>query len=43
MALIASTGMVDKPAMIKYGLIVTVISSVILALLFYGLTLAGLI
>ena len=43
LALIASTGMVEKPAMIKYGLIVTIASSVVLALFFYGLTLAGLI
>jgi sodium-dependent dicarboxylate transporter 2/3/5 len=43
MALIASTGIVDKSAMIKYGLIVTVISSLVLALLFYGLILAGFI
>lgn len=43
MALIASTGIVDKQDMIKYGLIVTVVSSVVLALLFYGFTLAGLI
>jgi sodium-dependent dicarboxylate transporter 2/3/5 len=43
MALIASTGMIDKSAMMKYGLIVTVVSSVVLALFFYALTLAGLI
>jgi sodium-dependent dicarboxylate transporter 2/3/5 len=43
MALLASTGMVDKSDMIKYGLIATVVSSVILALFFYALTVAGLI
>jgi len=43
MALIAATGIVSKGDMMRYGLIVTVISSVVLALLFYGLTAAGLI
>lgn len=43
MALIASTGMVDKGDMIRYGLIMTVVSSLALALLFYGGTLAGLV
>jgi solute carrier family 13 (sodium-dependent dicarboxylate transporter), member 2/3/5 len=43
MALIASTGIIDKSVMFKYGLIVTVVSSVVLALFFYLLTLAGLI
>ncbi|HSO20778.1 MAG TPA: DASS family sodium-coupled anion symporter [Desulfosarcina sp.] len=43
MALIAATGMVDKPTMIKNGLVVTLASSVVLALFFYGLTVVGLI
>lgn len=43
MALIASTGIVGRGEMIRYGLILTVISSVVLAVLFYGFTLAGLI
>lgn len=43
MALIASTGIVGRGEMLRYGLILTVISSVVLAVLFYGFTLAGLI
>ena len=43
MALISSTGMIDKIAMIKYGLIVTIVSSLVLALLFYGFILANFI
>jgi len=41
MALLASTGIVDKSSMIRYGLIVTVVSSLVLALLFYGFILIG--
>lgn len=37
MALIASTGIVDNKDMLRYGLILTLISSIILALLFYVL------
>lgn len=43
MALIAASGIVSKGHMMRYGLIVTVVSSVVLALLFYGLTTIGLI
>jgi sodium-dependent dicarboxylate transporter 2/3/5 len=43
MALIAATGIVEKAVMLKYGLVMTAVSSVILALFFYGLTVAGLI
>lgn len=37
MALIASTGIVDNKDMLRYGLVLTLISSIILALLFYVL------
>jgi len=39
MALIASTGIINRKEMIRYGLILTVISSAVLALFFYILVL----
>ena len=39
MALIASSGIVERRDMMRYGLIVTLISSLILAIFFYGLSL----
>jgi sodium-dependent dicarboxylate transporter 2/3/5 len=41
MALISATGIVDGREMIRLGIIITVISSVVLSLLFYVLTLGG--
>jgi solute carrier family 13 (sodium-dependent dicarboxylate transporter), member 2/3/5 len=43
MALMAATGIVSKSKMLNYGLIVTIASSIILALLFYLLALVGFI
>ena len=43
MALISETGIVDRGEMIRYGLILTVLSSAVLILVFYALTLLGLI
>lgn len=37
MALVSATGIIDSAEMLRYGLIVTLISSVVLALFFYGL------
>ncbi len=41
MALLASTGMVERGAMMRYGLIMTIVSSLVLAGLFYLMILAG--
>jgi sodium-dependent dicarboxylate transporter 2/3/5 len=41
MALISATGIVDGKEMIRLGIIITVISSVVLSLLFYILALGG--
>jgi sodium-dependent dicarboxylate transporter 2/3/5 len=41
MALISATGIVDGKEMIRLGIIITVISSIVLSLLFYVLTLGG--
>ncbi|MCW3991236.1 MAG: anion permease, partial [Candidatus Bathyarchaeota archaeon] len=41
MALISATGIVDKEEMVRLGIIITVISSVVLSLLFYVLALGG--
>jgi sodium-dependent dicarboxylate transporter 2/3/5 len=43
MALISTTGIVSKGKMMRYGLIVTVISSLALALLFYSMSLVGMV
>lgn len=43
MALISETGIVERGDMVRYGLIMTVISSVVLVLVFYVLTVWGLI
>lgn len=43
MALIAATGIVDRNEMMRYGLVMTVASAGVLGLLFYVLSLAGLI
>lgn len=42
MALISETGIVERGDMMKYGLIMTVLSSVVLVLVFYVLTVLGL-
>jgi len=41
MALISETGIVERGDMMKYGLILTVLSSVVLVLVFYVLTVLG--
>jgi sodium-dependent dicarboxylate transporter 2/3/5 len=41
MALVSATGIVSRPAMMRCGLIMTLVSSGILALFFYGLTVLG--
>jgi len=41
MALISETGIVERGGMMKYGLILTVLSSVVLVLVFYVLTVLG--
>ena len=43
MALISATGLVDRKLMIRYGMILTIVSSTILSALFYILTAGGLI
>jgi len=43
MALIAASGIVDRNEMMRYGLVMTVLSAAVLGLLFYLLALAGLI
>lgn len=43
MALIAATGIVDRNQMIRYGLIMTVVSSAVLALFFFGLIALGIL
>lgn len=43
MALIAATGIVDRGKMMRYGLIMTVLSSAVLALFFFGLITVGLL
>ena len=43
MALISETGIVERGEMIKYGLILTVLSSAVLVMVFYALTALGLI
>jgi sodium-dependent dicarboxylate transporter 2/3/5 len=43
MALMASSGIVEKSVMMRYGLIVTVASSIVLALLFYILSITGIV
>jgi sodium-dependent dicarboxylate transporter 2/3/5 len=43
MALISATGLVDRKLMIRYGIILTFVSSSILSALFYLLTMGGLI
>jgi len=41
MALLSATGLVGRGTMLHYGLILTVVSSLVLALFFYGLALIG--
>jgi len=41
MALISATGIVERRDMIKYGMILTVISSLVLSAVFYAMTLLG--
>jgi solute carrier family 13 (sodium-dependent dicarboxylate transporter), member 2/3/5 len=41
MALLAATGIVSRGKMIRYGLVVTIVSSILLATLFYLLALVG--
>ena len=43
MALVASTGIVGRSEMMRYGLIMTMVSAGILGLFFYVLTVLGLI
>jgi sodium-dependent dicarboxylate transporter 2/3/5 len=43
MALVASTGIIGRTDMMRYGLIMTAVSSAILAIFFYALTVLGLI
>ncbi len=43
MALIAASGLVERSQMLRYGLIVTLVSSLVLGLFFYLLSIAGLI
>lgn len=43
MALISETGIVERGDMVKYGLILTMLSSVVLVLVFYVLIMLGLI
>ncbi len=43
MALIAASGIVERSQMLRYGLIVTLVSSLVLGLFFYLLSIAGLI
>ena len=43
MALVAATGIVGRSEMMRYGLIMTIVSSAILAVFFYVLTVLGLI
>ncbi len=43
MALIAASGLVERSQMLRYGLIVTLVSSLALGLFFYVLSIAGLI
>lgn len=43
MALVAATGIVGRSEMMRYGLIMTIVSSAVLAIFFYVLTVLGLI